>query len=249
MTSIKPVVENYTYLLQELKSEWNLLPKGALITRGTQYYVYEKGKKDRGITRQPKKIMQLARRKYVEVLIRSLTDYLASPLKDSHSFNFPTHKEIVTSLPNAYQDLPDTYFYQTSLTSWLQQSIPLPRYPEARCYPTKAGYLVRSKEEVFISDALTDHGIPHQYELPYQTSNGVFRPDFTIKNPYTGKTIIWEHHGAFHVEKYGESAHRKILSYTKAGLLLNDTLIVTYSDDLKTPNRLEEIIDAIRLKI
>jgi len=249
MTSIEITVRNYKNLLKELQKERNLLPKGALIIRDTRYYIHEKGKKDRGITRQPRKIAQLARRKYIDVLITVITNYLATPLSEVHQFKFPTHEKIIASLPKAYQSLPDSYFYQTPLITWLQRPVPSPRHQDSLLYPTKAGFLVRSKEEVLISNTLTDNNIPHKYELLYRVDGFTARPDFTIKNPYTGKTHYWEHHGAFHVEKYGESAHKKIVSYTKSGLILNDTLIITYADDIKTPNRLQEIIDAMILKV
>jgi len=239
---------NYQNLLLALKKEKRSLLEGALIRRGTRFFHYLKGK-ERGITRQPRKIAQLARRKYIDVLITVITNYLATPLSEVHQFKFPAHKEIITSLPTAYHSLPDSYFYQTSLITWLQRPVPSPRHQDSLLYPTKAGFLVRSKEEVLISNTLTDNNIPHKYELLYRVDGFTARPDFTIKNPYTGKTTLWEHHGAFHVEKYGENAHKKIVSYTKSGLILNDTLIITYTDDIKTPNRLQEIIDTMILKV
>jgi len=245
---MKILVKNYQKLLEELKSEQRLLLPGYLIIRGQRYYHRLNGC-DRGITRQTEKIIQLARQKYIDVLITIITNYLAAPLSDIHNFRFSTHAEIIASLPNAYQNLPDHYFYQTSLKSWLQQPIPPPHHEEDLHYPTKAGYFVRSKEEVLISDTLTDNNIPHLYELPYRSGNFITRPDFTIKNPYTGTTSVWEHHGAFHLKQYGEKAHKKILSYTKSGLIVNDTLIITYADDITIPGRLQEIIDTTMLKI
>jgi len=249
MKKIEIIAKNYQKLLGELQQEQRLLLLGYLIVRGKRYYHRLNGQ-DRGITRQPEKIAQLARRKYVDVLITEISNYLNTPLQDIHKFRFSTHKEIIASLPAAYQSLPDHYFYQTLLKAWLSQPINTnPRYPENLIYPTKADFLVRSKEEAFISNALTDNGIPHQFEALYKLDGLLIYPDFTIKNPYTGKVFIWEHHDAFHMEKYGESAHKKIVSYTKDGLVLNENLIITYSDDIKTPHRLQEIIDAVILRI
>lgn len=243
------VAKNYSKLLEDLQSEKKILPQGSLIIRRDRYSHYLKGK-EYGITRQAEKIMQLARSKYVDVLIEVIADYLDTPLKDIDKFQFPTHTEIVASLPAAIQKIPDSYFYQTSLESWLNQPTNTnPRYREKCIYPTKAGFLVRSKEEVLISNVLTDNGIPHKYEEAYELGGHIIYPDFTIKNPYTGQQSIWEHNGAFHIEKYGETAHKKIVSYAKNGLILNDTLIITYADDIKMPGRIQEIVDTAILKI
>jgi len=251
MKTAKIVVQNYTKLLEELKREQKLLPQGRLVIRlGGKRYSHHLEGREYGITHEPEKIAQLARSKYVDVLITEFSNYLNTPLKDTHNFRFPTHKEIVASLPAAYQSLPDHYFYQTSSNDWLSQPTNTnPRYSENLAYPTKAGFLVRSKEEVLVSNALADNNIPHKFEVPYKLDGLLIYPDFTIKNPYTGKIHLWEHHGAFHMEKYGEAAHKKIVSYTKDGLTLNDTLIITYSDDIKTPHRLQEIIDTVILTI
>ena len=249
MKVINTAVANYKKLLTELHQEKQLLPRGSLVARKNRYSHYLNGR-ELGITQQPEKIVQLARSKYVEVLIMELSNYLNTPLKDIHKFTFPTHKKVIASLPKAYQKLPDHYFYQTSLDAWLNQPVNTnPRYLEHLTYPTKSGIFVRSKEEVLISNALTDNGIPHKFEVVHKVGGLHFYPDFTIRNPYTGKQFILEHHGAFHIEKYGETAHKKIVAYNDEGLILNDTLIITYSDDIKTPNRLQEIIDTVILRI
>ena len=241
--------QGYKDLLENLEQEQNELPPGYLVIRNKRYYQRINGC-DHGITRELDKIHQLSRKRYINVIIKEITQYLNTPLKDIHHFNFSTHEQILHTFPAAFLELPNAYFQISSLDAWLSKPITMnPSYKDALIYPTKSGLMVRSKEEVILSNALTDYNIPHRFEDPYQLGKKTIYPDFTILNPYTGKQFIWEHHGSFHIENYGEKAHKKIVSYTQNGLILGDTLIITYNDDIKEPGRLQEIIEKIILKI
>ncbi|MCL2559628.1 MAG: hypothetical protein FWE07_04005 [Turicibacter sp.] len=235
-------VATYKKLLENLEKERASLPPGHLIIRGTRYYQRIDGH-DRGITRQPKKVQQLARARYIDTLIKIIKNVLNTTPHKIKDFKFPTHQEIINKLPKTFSKLPDDYFKLTHLNDWLSKKHSQnPRYREDLVYPTKSGILVRSKEEILISNTLTDLGIPHKYEAPYQLAGKTIYPDFTLINPYTTKETLWEHHGAFHLENYGLQSHQKLLAYCQSGLIPNDTLIITYPDDIKIPNRLKKII-------
>ena len=239
----------YKNLLENLKQEQKSLASGSLIIRNKRYY-QRNNRCDSGITRNLDLVRQLARKRYINILIKVITEYLNTPLKDIHEFNFPTHEQIINTLPSTFQELPESYFQISSLDAWISKPIKTnPNYTEALIYPTKGKYKVRSKEEVILSNALVDHNIPHKYEAAYQLGPKTVYPDYTIINSYTGKQLIWEHIGGFHIENYGESAHKKIIAYIKNGLILDDTLIITYNDDIRTTGRVEEIIKKIILKI
>ena len=239
----------YKNLLKNLKQEQESLASGYLIIRDKRYY-QRINRCDSGITRNPDLIRQLVRKRYINILIKVITEYLNTPLNDIHQFNFPTHEQIINSLPSAFREFPDSYFQIASLDAWLSKPVKTnPNFKEAIIYPTKGRYKVRSKEEVILSNALVDHNIPHKYEAAYRLGTKTVYPDYTIVNSYTGKQLIWEHLGGFHIENYGEGAHKKIIAYIENGLVLNDTLIITYNADIRTTGRLEEIIKKIILKI
>ena len=239
----------YTNLLRLLKKEHESLPAGYLVIRGKRYSQHIDGR-DYGITQKTDKIQQLARKRYVDVLIQEITEYLNTPLKDIHLHKFPTHKEIIRSFPPTVQALPDAYFKLSSLEAWIAEPfIKRSDHKDGLKFPTKSSFEVRSKEEVILANTLTDNDIPFKYEAPFQLGKITVHPDFTLINPYTGKQSIWEHLGSFHIEKYGEQANQKILAYIQSGLLLNETLIITYANDITTPGRIEAIIENIILKI
>ena len=253
MKNVGIIATTYLDLVANLEQEKGALPPGHLIarkvTRKTRYSQRINGR-DYGITQKPDVISQLARKGYIDALIEEIKSYLNTPLKDMPLLAPLTHQQLVHSLPPALQGLPDTYFYLSTLDAWLSQPTNTnPNYKDKLIYPTNNGLLVRSKEEVILSNTFTAHNIPHKFEVPYQLGNQTLYPDFTILNPYTGKQFILEHHGAFHLKNYGEISHKKIVSYTTNNLQLNDTLIITYSDDIKKLERLQEIIKNIIFKI
>ena len=249
MKNTTAISQVYKDLLESLKQERKPFPSGSLIIRNKRHY-QRISRKDKGITQDRDKVRQLSRKRYIDILIKGITEYLNTPLKDIHQFKFPTHEQIIQTFPPSFQELPDSYFQISTLDAWLSQPFKTnPNNKEALIYPTKQDYKVRSKEEIFITNALTDHNIPHRYEAAYRLGTKTVYPDYTLINRYTGKQFIWEHHGAFHIEKYGKNAHKKIVAYTNNGLLLNDTLIITYDDDIKIKGRLQEIIKNIIMKI
>ena len=243
--------QTYANLLKFLKREHESLPAGYIVIRGKgKRYSQRIDGRDYGITQKTDKIQQLVRKRYVDVLIKEITKYLNTPLKDIHLHKFPTHEEIIRSFPPTVQALPDSYFKLSSLGAWIAEPfIKRSDHKDGLIFPTKSGFYVRSKEEVILANTLFDNNIPFKYEAPFQLGNITVHPDFTLINPYTGKRFIWEHIGAFHIEKYGEKAHRKILAYTQSGLLLNETLIITYASDITTEGRIQALIENIILKI
>lgn len=90
---------------------------------------------------------------------------------------------------------------------------------------------VRSKSEKMIADKLHTLGIPYRYEKPLSLTvaghKKIFRPDFTIMNKRTGKTIYLEHFGMMDNPEYCSNAINKIEIYEKNGYLLGDKLLIT----------------------
>lgn len=115
------------------------------------------------------------------------------------------------------------------ITEWLQEPYNSnPNHPEGLIYKTYAGHMVRSKSEVFISNALFTHNIPYKYECPLILPQGVFYPDFTIMHPMTKKIWYYEHFGRMDDCSYVEKATRKLEIYANNGLVIGQQLLATF---------------------
>ncbi len=76
-----------------------------------------------------------------------------------------------------------------------------------------------SKSEVIIANELNASGIEYSYELPFVGKDGSRRyPDFTIEDPATGVTWLWEHLGMLGNPEYDEKWGYKREWYRKNGV-------------------------------
>ena len=100
-------------------------------------------------------------------------------------------------------------------------------HPEHLNVKTVNGLYVRSKSEAFIALELASSRIPFRYECKLEFDDIVLYPDFTIKSPITGETILWEHLGMLDDNHYLEKALSKIRLYIKNGYIPSVNLIIT----------------------
>jgi hypothetical protein len=88
---------------------------------------------------------------------------------------------------------------------------------------TRAGILVRSKNEVIIADLLESLGVPWTYEAPFVGADGSTRlPDFTVEDPETGQLILWEHLGMLGDPHYSARWQQKLSWYAANGIFVAD---------------------------
>lgn len=81
-------------------------------------------------------------------------------------------------------------------------------YEEGKIHNTLAGFMVRSKSEVIISNMLSERGITFRYETELSAPDGTFYlPDFTVT--YRGEKWYWEHWGMMNEDKYRNHAETK----------------------------------------
>ncbi|UWR45360.1 AAA family ATPase [Phaeobacter inhibens] len=79
--------------------------------------------------------------------------------------------------------------------------------------------LMISKSEVIIANELSASGIEYAYELPFIGTDGSRRyPDFTIEDPDTGVTWLWEHLGMLGNPEYEKKWGYKKEWYRKNGV-------------------------------
>lgn len=113
-----------------------------------------------------------------------------------------------------------------------------------KCFQTSSGIFVRSKSEVLIADALTNHNIPFHYEMPFSLNDKTFYPDFTCLHPLSRKIFIWEHFGLIDQPEYAMHTLEKLILYQSKQFTKCSTLITTYetADQPLTPQKISCII-------
>ena len=214
--------------LTAIEKELEQLPSGYLVKK--RKFLYHKiGKKEVGITNDKELIRQLARKKF---LLEQRKDITKTP------------KEIINILPNSYKDLPLSFFYHTKFHQWIDRPEIKNSYPLTTTYYSKNGTVLRSKSELIIANSLEEYEIPYRYDNLLQLNGQKMYPDFIIKNPFTNKTIIWEHFGALNQPDYEQRMSNKMKTYLEQGLIPFDNLIYTFEFDL---GRINDIIEKIIL--
>ena len=232
--------------LEEINKELETKPEGYLSKRRKFYYHTINGK-EIGITKKPEIIRSLCRKAYLLARKEQLIYNMILTPKELKNFDERTPKELIAALSSAYQEVPISYFYHPSIEEWLADSYKKHPYPpeEGQGYTTKNGVRVRSKSECFIATQLENYQIPYRYEAALKLKSKMEYPDFTIKNPITGKTIIWEHFGALHLSDYEKRMNEKMESYLMSGYIQNDTIIYTFEFQVENINRLQKIIETL----
>ena len=114
-------------------------------------------------------------------------------------------------------------------------------------YETKKGELVRSKSELIIANLLFENDLDYRYEEEYKGKKvrGSMFPDFQF-NLLDGEIIVWEHLGLLTEEAYNSQWQYKKEWYLKNGLISNETLFLSYEEDIQKSERLLLIIENIK---
>ena len=243
MINIKDKLNNCKKELLKIDKELETLPPGHLGKRKTYYHITKN--RQIGISKKPKIIRQLARKKYLLVRKAQLENNISKPL---NKFNSATPKELIASLPNAYRNLPESYFWHPSIEAWIANP---PKKntlnPEHAKYNSSNNIQFRSLMERIIAEVLNEYSLPYHYDTVIKIGGEEVSPDFIIKNPFTGETFIWEHFGAFNHEGYADSMNRKMNLYMKNGLTPFKNLIATYAYHIEDTARIKELIEQIIL--
>jgi len=230
--------------LEQLQLELTTLPVGHLNRRG-KFYFHTINRKDVGITKNPKLIKSLCRKKYVLAQIKLLQKNLLMPLSE---FDDKSPHELIRTFSKTYSELPMSYFYHKSVETWLAKEMTQNPYPITSGYRTSHHkVLVRSKSEQIIGSLLEEYGLLYRYDTKLTLGGKSKYPDFIVRNPFTGKEVIWEHFGALHQPQYEESMHEKMNLYSQLGYLPNETIIFTFEIDITTQHRLQNLIEDIIL--
>ena len=234
----------YKKQLERIDEELITLPQGHLGRKKNYYQHIIKGEKT-GITRNKELIRQLARKAYLLTSKAQLENNISNPLSE---FNFSTARELISLLPYAYKDLPESYFYHPSIEGWLAANYKKNTINQEQAeYNSSNDIEFRSLAERTIAEILAEYGLPYFYDVVIRIGGREVSPDFIIKNPFTGETYIWEHFGAFNQEGYEASMNNKMNRYMNNGLIPNENLISTYKYHIQNTQRIRDLIEQIIL--
>jgi len=225
---------------EELKNA----PSGRLVKKDDRYYHAAHGI-EAGITSNYDFIARLARKKYLLTLKKMLENSMKiSSLKSSTVISCAPNG-LINKLSPTFRNMPRNYFFHPTVVPWQKSEYKQNAYrPEEKKYESNQGILVRSKSELIIANLLEEYQIPYRYDAEMIIKGKKMYPDFVIKKPFTGETVIWEHFGALHLEGYEKRMNEKMQTYIAQGLTPFETLIYTFEFDL-TKTRLETLIEEI----
>ena len=173
---------------------------------------------------------QLAIKKYLSL---QLEDFLHE--KAAIDFylrhHAPAKAEQLLIQNSDYQNLLSPYFKPLSkeLEEWSKSEFKQStNYPENKIHLAPSGNMVRSKSEMLIDMLLYTNNIPFRYECELELNGIIIYPDFTIRNPRTGKLLYWEHFGKMDDSEYAYKTARKLNTYISNNIVPNIDLITTY---------------------
>lgn len=191
--------------------------------------------------------IQNGKKKYLDKSNQSLAEqlaikkYLSLQLNDciheKNAIDFylrhhvPAKAEQLLIKNSDYQSLLSSYFRPLSkeLEEWGKSPFnQCTNYPEKKIHLAPSGNMVRSKSEMLIDMLLYTNNIPFRYECELELNGIIIYPDFTIRNPRTGKLLYWEHFGKMDDPDYARKTSRKLNTYISNNIIPDIDLITTY---------------------
>ena len=144
--------------------------------------------------------------------------------------HIPAKAEQLLTQNSEYQKLLSPYFKPLSqeLEEWSKSPFTQnTKYPEHKIHISASGNMVRSKSEVLIDMQLYTNQIPFRYECELQLGDVTIFPDFTVRNPRTGKIYYWEHFGMMDDPNYSYNVLLKLNTYISNQIIPTIDLITT----------------------
>lgn len=235
--------------LNRLKQEYSHLPKSTLRIKKTNGYMcaYEaKGKQEKGIGSDRRRLKKLARKLYLEREIM-LTEKYCRVLKKALNECYKATKNIKERQFNmtiqrtaAFLHFEQIAFSEADL-KWKKTGVRNNYMSQDLEYISLKDELLRSKSELMIANRLDYYGVLYKCEPRIYTENHIYYPDFLIKLK-DGRIIMWEHFGREDLEEYRKKSEEKIKEYRGIGFTRNVNLICTYEENTKSEKIIDDII-------
>ena len=228
-------------LIQRLKNhekEYKGLPQGVIrvtASRGKPQYFFRKEGEGKSLYLHEKDrelACKLVQREYDRDALRKLEKMNRAMRQFLKNYNAKEMEELYENLCVGRKavvkpiEITDAMFIEKWLEEHLGEQNP---FPEQGKYETEQGEYVRSKSEKILADTFYKMQVPYRYEA--QLNLGLGRnvyPDFTCLNVRKRKTIYWEHLGLLDMDAYANKNHEKLALYEQNGILLGDTLMISF---------------------
>jgi hypothetical protein len=203
-----------------------------------RYYIvkFDYGKKSRNYLKKDDPILpQLVQKKYCLEIIKAAEAELNKLTQIQTEIHTPEMVRLEYQEELGDMIVPLTESAEDYIARWREHAKKaevMDFHPEQKKYRTKQGGYVRSKSELIIANALTDHGVPYIYEKRRVLRDGnVVFPDFTIPAAQNRGEIIIEHFGMMNDDGYREDALNKINKYMRNGFIFGRNLVVFFESD------------------
>lgn len=232
---IKQNIKQTRELLQKSKKEHKNLPEGSInirTERGRTNYSHNINGIRRGITKNEYLVHQLAKKKYLEMYIKTLEENLKVLIALSKSYRDIDPTSTIARLKPQLQTLPIEVYvpYIQRKNKWMNEPFEQSTHlPEEKDQTTARGLKVRSKSEVIISEKFDVYDVPYRYEQIIYINGRRYVPDFTILTP--NGIVYWEHCGRTNDLEYMRKHKWKLAAYESVGIVPWKNLIVTYDDE------------------
>lgn len=207
------------------------------------HYVEKRGTKEKGITRNKKRIYALTRREYLLEELKLLKANLKVISSCANTYQDISDEIILDNMSERFAHLPVYDILTTEADKWMEKPFKQNQsHPEHKKYTTTNGVVVRSKSEREIGNALEAAGLRYKYDVQIRCGETVWHADFVIFRA-DGTEVIWEHLGKLNDSVYSAINSKRIQDYiTVLGKRPWDNLIWTTEEDIEDSRNIRTII-------
>lgn len=232
--------------LLNLKKEIDSIGDGHLHIRkneGRTYFREYKNGYQKGITKDKKRIYQLARKDIIEeriVMTNKRITVINMAIKKLNCINAESQIDRIAKR-YAMLNSKKILFSANELKIYNNRFSQNPFNKENLIYKTGDDVAMRSKSERFIGSFLENEGLLYMYEPEMIIAGKNVYPDFVVFRP-DGKKVIWEHCGLMNDAEYYSKMVKRLEGYRRIGYVQHKNLICTYEEDLQNIETLENIV-------
>lgn len=199
-------------------------------------------KKEKGITQDKQRVIQLIRKDYIYQHLKILQKNCDAVKYCYDNYADIIPEEIAAAVSARHPSIPTNLILSPPADTWSTKSYEKnPFHPEHLQYYTNGGVVVRSKSEREIGNTLEAMGISYRYDVKIVCGEQIYYADFVIKRP-DGSILIWEHFGREHDKVYMAKNCVRIQDYISLGYRPWDNLIWTLDSDIKDSHNIRRII-------
>lgn len=239
-------------LYNKLSSQYESLPKGAIINRKGDYcrFVRENGVQYLVPLRNDDNLLkELKKRRYIKEGLSDLKSRITACKSFLKHEKFYNPKMIEKNLPEQYHGLADLdIFLESDINrdNWINEKFTFNSMYIDDSHLTSDGLKTRSKSEAIIGTRLEENNMIFRYEPELMLGQHRVYPDFAILLPNRRRVVYWEHLGMLDDINYVLRNMHKLNEYSQHGIYLGINLIVTY-ESRSHPLTIREVDQKISL--